>query len=105
MGVLTCPCDQILAGARDAGADSTYPHASNLGRLLVRVAQHLGEDESFAAVFRQGVDKSAGVYPLAPRCGIFRRCSHCIFIFSDRFAWPGHIVANIIHPYAPRQGE
>lgn len=101
MGVLTCPCDQILAGARDAGADSTYPHASNLGRLLVRVAQHLGENEGFAAVGREGVDKRAGIYPLTPCRGLFWCRPHGVLVFGGRFARPGHIVANIIHPHTP----
>ena len=101
MGVLTCPCDQILAGARDAGADSTYSYASNLGRLLVRVAQHLGENEGFAAVGREGVDKRAGIYPFTPCRGLFWCRTHGVFVFGGRFARPGHIVANIIHPHPP----
>lgn len=105
MGVLTCPCDEILAGARNTGADGAHAHAGNLGRLLIGITQYLGEDEGFAAVGREGVDKRTRVDPLAPRRGVFRRRTHRVFVLRGRLSRPGHIVANIIHPHAPGQGE
>ena len=98
---LVRPRNEILAGARDSGADGTYAHASNLGRFLVRVAQNLGENEGFAAVGREGVDKRAGIYPLTPCRGLFWCRPHGVLVFGGRFARPGHIVANIIHPHPP----
>ena len=105
MGVLTCPRNEILAGARHSGADGAHAHAGNLGRLLIGIAQYLGEDEGFAAVGREGVDKRTRVDPLAPRRGFFRRRAHCVLILRGRLSRPGHIVANIVHPHAPGQRQ
>ena len=101
MGVLPYPRDEILAGARNAGADGAHAHAGNLGRLLIGIAQHLSKDEGFAAVGREGVDKRAGIYPFTPCRGLFWCRTHGVFVFGGRFARPGHIVANIIHPHPP----
>ncbi len=105
MGVLPYPRDEILAGARNAGANRSNPYAGDLGRLLIGIAQHLGKDERFAAVGREGVDKRTRVDPLAPRRGFFRRRTHRVFVLGGRLSRPGHIVANIIHPHAPSQRE
>ncbi len=99
--------DEILACAGDARADGAYAHAGNFGGFLVGIAQDLGEDEGFAAVLREGIDKRTGVDPFGPCGGGFAggRASGGVFVLGGGLAGTRHVVPDVVYPHASGEGE